>query len=122
MVDVVGVGISGYIAEKVATVLKVNLKKAGYGMPEIFARAIKKIDTDMELSGLETQNSGSTCCLALLQGDRVYFSNTGDSRAILVNFYTINEAEKLELPGQFSTAHVTSDHSCEVPSEITRIK
>jgi len=53
-------------------------------------------------------NSGSTCTATLLNGHRIYASNCGDSRAILINKY-----RKITV--------LTNQHRVDVESERQRI-
>ena len=52
--------------------------------------------------------SGTTCCLTLLHGHKIFSANCGDSRAILVNKH-----RKITV--------FTNDHKVEVETEKKRI-
>ena len=55
------------------------------GMEESMEFAVKKCDEDLRASNIDSVNSGSTCIFGMIYGSRLFLSNTGDSRAILVS-------------------------------------
>ena len=62
---------------------------------------------------IETKNSGSTLCSAIILGNILYFINVGDSRAILGTFYSrVNK---------WKTTQLTVDHKPNNPNESKRI-
>lgn len=52
--------------------------------------------------------------MALIKGTTIYFANTGDSRAILINFKEENDEH-------ITSIKTTNDHSCDVESEARRV-
>lgn len=90
-----GKTISKYLIDKLPSILKLYLKK-DIPISEAFTKAIKKVDCDIESAGVDSVNSGSTCCLALVKDKQIYFSNTGDSRALLIQFGNINNDNPID--------------------------
>lgn len=103
------------MVDKLPALLKLNLKKSTWTISEAITKAVKRVDKDLELGDLDNLNSGSTCCLTLIKHKTIYFSNTGDSRAILISFDPENERNPI------ASVKGTADHTCEVEAESKRI-
>lgn len=118
---------------------------------------MSKIDNDLAKSEIECVTSGSTCCLALIQGQdsipdqvkqpidpsqppkskspfvpksqvalpspHIIFSNTGDSRALLLQFSDPGEEGKQSAGAGYrlESVHATVDHTCKLDHERRRI-
>ncbi|CAI2385437.1 unnamed protein product [Moneuplotes crassus] len=111
-----GKSISDYLVKNLAKFLKVYLNKEGSNPSYSLLSAFRYLDYKLEMDGLEATNSGSTCCTALVIGKKIYFANTGDSRALYVTFDPMEDTIN---PSEIES---TIDHSCEAPSEVRRIK
>jgi serine/threonine protein phosphatase PrpC len=95
----------------------------------ILKNSVEKIDHELDKSKIDIETSGSTCCLALIKDKQLFLSNTGDSRAILLNFSDFPEEHLITFDNpmpknyklRLSSIECTKDHNFKIDSEYRRI-
>lgn len=75
---------------------------------QILTDAFESVHESVRENVASSELSGSTCCLTLIHGHKIYSANCGDSRAILVN-------------RQRKITVLTNDHKVDVEIEKKRI-
>ena len=70
-----------------------------------FINSFNKIDE--ELKFYDSENTGSTATIVLIQDNKIYCANVGDSRAYIIYNNSIKQ--------------ITVDHKCSIPEEAERI-
>ena len=132
--------VSSFIAEKLPNLVRKGLKNTLIPVTSVLTKWVKKVDSDLENSGIDSINSGSTWWVAVIKNKTIYFANTGDSRAILIKFnkdifsndlvsQIQNERKDSQLRNSETKMQInpivsiwsTNDHSWEVEAEQQRI-
>ncbi len=93
-----------YIKDRVPEIIKKNLIDL-CPIEKCFINAFNKIDE--ELKFYDSEYTGSTATLVLIQDNKIYCANVGDSRAYIIYDNNIKQ--------------ITVDHKCSVPEEAERI-
>ncbi|CAI2375329.1 unnamed protein product [Moneuplotes crassus] len=109
--------ISGTLKNKLPTMIKISMNSEPESLEQMLIDTVTKVDKDLDKH--RAFNSGSTCCLALIHNKTLYFSNTGDSRALLIRIP--EETKDLEKEQSSPKIKYTEDHSCDVKAEQKRI-
>ena len=63
--------VSNFVKTKLPNYIKRYIWKGDYSIPEILSKSIKKVDSELKKSKIESHYSGTTCCLALIR-DNVF--------------------------------------------------
>ena len=92
-----------YIKDRVPEIIKNNLKDSPIELA--LENAFSKIDE--ELKFYDSEYTGSTATVILLNNNKIYCANVGDSRAYIIYENNVKQ--------------VTFDHKCTVPEEANRI-
>ena len=93
-----------YIKDRIPEIIKKNINDL-YPIDQCFINAFNKIDE--ELKFYDSEYTGSTATLVLIQDNKIYCANVGDSRAYIIYDNSIKQ--------------ITVDHKCSVPEEAERI-
>ena len=93
-----------YIKDRIPEIIKKNLNDL-YPIEQCFINSFNKIDE--ELKFYDSEYTGSTATLVLIQDNKIYCANVGDSRAYIIYDNYIKK--------------ITVDHKCSVPEEAERI-
>ena len=94
-----------YIKDRIPEIIKQYLNDL-FPIEKCFINSFNKIDE--ELKFYDSEYTGSTATLVLIQDNKIYCANVGDSRAyIIYNNYV---------------KQITVDHKCSVPEEAERIR
>ena len=97
-----------YIKDRLPEIIKTNiLNNNSYdnSMETKISLAFNKIDE--ELKFYDSEYTGSTATIVLIQDNKIYCANVGDSRAYIIYDNNIKQ--------------ITVDHKCSVPEEAERI-
>ena len=93
-----------YIKDRIPEIIKKNLNDL-YPIEQCFINSFNKIDE--ELKFYDSEYTGSTATIVLIQDNKIYCANVGDSRAYIIYDNYIKK--------------ITVDHKCSVPEEAERI-
>ena len=93
-----------YIKDRIPEIIKKNLNDL-YPIEQCFINSFNKIDE--ELKFYDSEYTGSTATLVLIQDNKIYCANVGDSRAYIIYDNFIKQ--------------ITTDHKCSIPEEAERI-
>ena len=93
-----------YIKDRIPEIIKKNLNDL-YPIEQCFINSFNKIDE--ELKFYDSEYTGSTATIVLIQDNKIYCANVGDSRAYIIYDNYIKQ--------------ITTDHKCSVPEEAERI-
>ena len=93
-----------YIKDRIPEIIKKNLNDL-YPIEQCFINSFNKIDE--ELKFYDSEYTGSTATIVLIQDNKIYCANVGDSRAYIIYDNYIKK--------------ITFDHKCSVPEEAERI-
>jgi serine/threonine protein phosphatase PrpC len=80
-------------------------------VPTALHETIKRLDTDLETTGIDTCLSGSTAVVVYVTGDKLFVAHVGDSRAVMGSKYG----------SHWVTNQITADHKPEHFDETQRI-
>ena len=93
-----------YIKDRIPEIIKKNINDL-CPIDQCFINAFNKIDD--ELKFYDSEYTGSTATLVLIQDNKIYCANVGDSRAYIIYDNSIKQ--------------ISVDHKCSVPEEAERI-
>ena len=93
-----------YIKDRVPQIIKDNLSNF-FPIEQCFTNTFNKIDE--ELKFYDSEYTGSTATLVVIQDNKIYCGNVGDSRAYIIYDSHIKQ--------------ITEDHKCSIPEEAERI-
>ena len=93
-----------YIKDRVPEIIKKNINDL-CPIEKCFINSFNKIDE--ELKFYDSEYTGSTATIVLIQDNKIYCANVGDSRAYIIYNNSIKQ--------------ITVDHKCSVPEEAERI-
>ena len=93
-----------YIKDRIPEIIKKNLNDL-YPIEQCFINSFNKIDE--ELKFYDSEYTGTTATIVLIQDNKIYCANVGDSRAYIIYDNYIKK--------------ITVDHKCSVPEEAERI-
>ena len=93
-----------YIKDRIPEIIKKNLNDL-YPIEQCFINSFNKIDE--ELKFYDSEYTGSTATIVLIQDNKIYCANVGDSRAYIIYDNYIKK--------------ITVDHKCSVPEEAERV-
>jgi serine/threonine protein phosphatase PrpC len=93
-----------YIKDRIPEIIKKNLNDL-YPIEQCFINSFNKIDE--ELKFYDSEYTGSTATIVLIQDNKIYCANVGDSRAYIIYDNYIKK--------------ITVDHKCSIPEEAERI-
>ena len=94
-----------YIKDRIPEIIKKNLNDL-IQTEKCFINSFNKIDE--ELKYYDSENTGSTATVVLIQDNKIYCANVGDSRAYIIYDNYMKQ--------------ITVDHKCTVPEEAERIR
>ena len=94
-----------YIKDRIPEIIKQYLNDL-FPIEKCFINSFNKIDE--ELKFYDSEYTGSTATLVLIQDNKIYCANVGDSRAYIIYNNYIKQ--------------ITVDHKCSVPEEAERIR
>lgn len=104
-----------------------NYQKSGKGrnIERAFHDVLTEIDDEIKnIDDLSPLNSGSTACIVLLQGKRLYVANVGDSRAVLGSRRKASSSKSrgdADSNSTIETIELTKDHNVHDMDERRRI-
>ena len=93
-----------YIKDRIPEIIKKNINDL-CPIEKCFINSFNKIDE--ELKFYDSEYTGSTATIVLIQDNKLYCANVGDSRAYIIYNNSIKQ--------------ITVDHKCSVPEEAERI-
>ena len=93
-----------YIKDRIPEIIKKNINDL-CPIEKCFINSFNKIDE--ELKFYDSEYTGSTATIVLIQDNKLYCANVGDSRAYIIYNNSIKQ--------------ITVDHKCNVPEEAERI-
>ena len=93
-----------YIKDRIPEIIKKYINDL-CPIEKCFINSFNKIDE--ELKFYDSENTGSTATIVLIQDNKIYCANVGDSRAYIIYNNSIKQ--------------ITVDHKCSMPEEAERI-
>lgn len=93
-----------YIKDRIPEIIKKYINDL-CPIEKCFINSFNKIDE--ELKFYDSENTGSTATIVLIQDNKIYCANVGDSRAYIIYNNSIKQ--------------ITVDHKCSIPEEAERI-
>lgn len=99
----------------------VKLKINNYAL---IKRFYKQLQNDLEYEKIDINFSGSTCTLIIKVFNKLFISNVGDSRAIIIteNRFKIDPKSSIDPCLRYEVDQLTIDHKPEIPKEKQRIE
>lgn len=96
-----------YAKERIPEILAKFIKNSNDSIDNCLTAAFEKVDN--ELKFYDSENTGTTATVVVINGKQLFLANVGDSRCVLVT-------------GAFELQNISYDHKCSDEFEIERIK